>query len=156
MITFDDGYKDVYTNAFPILEQYNFKANLYVITDWVGGSVYVTWDDVLKMHNSNLMEIGSHTSTHQNLASLSDDKIETELKKSKETLESKLSKTINTLAYPYGGHNEAVMNIAKKYYDYALSTNSGKEISNSLHQYELNRYNVYRGCSLQTFKSYVN
>ena len=47
------------------------------------------------------------------------------------------------------------MGIASKYYDFALSTNSGKEISNSLNKYELNRYYIYRGMPIKTFISYV-
>lgn len=156
LITFDDGYKDVYTNAYPILKKYNLKANLYIITDWVGGEVYVNWDDVKTLDASNIMEIGSHTRTHKNLGKLNESEVEYELKGSKEILEKNLNKKINTIAYPYGGHNKMVMNVASKYYAYALSTNSGKEISNNLNKYELNRYYIYRGIAMSTFKSYVN
>ncbi len=156
LITFDDGYKDVYTNAFPILKKYNLKSNLYIITDWVGGEVYVNWDDIKVLDQSSIMEIGSHTRTHKNLGTLKESAVEYELKGSKEILEKNLNKKINTVAYPYGGHNKMVMEVAKKYYDYALSTNSGKEVSNNLNKYELNRYYIYRGMSLSTFKSYIN
>lgn len=155
LITFDDGYKDVYTNAYPILKKYNLKSNLYIITDWVGGEVYVNWDEVKALDASNIMEIGSHTRTHKNLGKLNEKEVEDELKGSKEILEKNLNKKINTLAYPYGGHNKMVMGIASKYYDFALSTNSGKEISNNLNKYELNRYYIYRGMPIKTFISYV-
>lgn len=156
IITFDDGYSDVYQNAYPILKKYNLKGNLYVITDWVGGPVYVNWDMVKEMDKSDFMEIGSHTATHRNLASLSAEKMDMEMKKSKETLEEKLERSVDTIAYPYGGYNNQTLEIAKKYYKYALSTNEGKENSKNLNLLSLNRYYIYRDMTFDTFKKIVN
>lgn len=156
LITFDDGYVDVYENAFPILQENKFKFNFYLISDWIGGSVYVTKDMVLEMNKSQFVEIGSHTATHRNLASLNQKEVDEELKNSKETLEKLLEKKINTIAYPYGGHNNMVMEIASKYYDYALATTTGKEVSDNLKRYELNRYYIKRSMSLDDFIDCVN
>ncbi len=152
IITFDDGYTDVYTNAFPILKKYNLKANIYMISAWINGEVYMTTDMTKEMSASPLIEVGSHTVDHKSLATLSTAQIETELKDSKEALEQMLGTEIKVLAYPKGSYDSRVMNIAKKYYKYALSTNNGKENPSNLNKYALNRIYVYRGTSVEEFK----
>lgn len=113
VITFDDGYNDVYNNAFPILKKYNLKADFYIITDWVGGSVYVTTDMIKEMSLSGLIEIGSHTLNHSSLGSLSEINQDNELKQSKDKLEKLLNKEISTIAYPKGSYNSTTIRLAK-------------------------------------------
>lgn len=152
IITFDDGYLDVYTNAFPILKKYNMKANIYMISAWINGEVYMTTDMTKEMNASPFIEVGSHTVDHKSLAYLTNEQIEQELKQSKEDLESMLNTKIKVLAYPKGSYDNRVINIAKKYYDYALSTNNGMENPEYLNKYTLNRIYVYRGTNLTEFK----
>lgn len=153
ILTFDDGYKDVYTNAFPILQKYNIKANIYMISGWINGDVYMTTDMMKEMANSPLIEIGSHTVNHKALASLSDEEIDNELKNSKSDLEVILNKNIDVIAYPTGSYDSRVLNIAKKYYKYGLSTNKGKENPQKLNTYNLKRIYVYRSYSIEQFKN---
>ncbi len=155
IITFDDGYKGIFENAFPILKKYNLKANLFVITSTIGGGAYVNKEMILEMSNSGMIEIGSHTVNHPALSKLDEKEIEKELRDSKKYLEDLLNKKVNTLAYPYGSFNQNVINISKKYYDYALSTIPGKEIVNNLNDYSLKRINIYRDMSLKTYKKYL-
>ena len=152
VLTFDDGYKDVYTYAFPILQKYNFKSNFYIISDSIGGDVYVTSEMIKNMSNSGLVEIGSHTVSHPLLHTLSKEEIDYELKSSKERLENIIGKEVTSIAYPSGGYNEDVLDIAKKYYKYGISTDWGKEKSNKLNQYKLKRKYVYREYNLERFK----
>lgn len=153
ILTFDDGYTDVYTNAFPILKKYNIKANVYMISGWINGEVYMTTDMTKEMSASPLIEIGSHTVDHKSLATLTSEQIDEELRVSKETLENMLGTSINVLAYPKGSYDSRVMNIAKKYYKYALSTNKGEENPDNLNKYALNRIYVYRGTNITEFKN---
>lgn len=153
IITFDDGYKDVYTNAFPILKKYNLKANVYMISDWIGGDAYMDTDMTKEMSDSLLIEIGSHTVDHKGLASLSSEEIEYELKTSKEHLETMINKPVTVIAYPKGSYDNRVVNTTKKYYTYGLSTNNGKENPDRLNKYTLNRIYVYRGTGLDAFKN---
>ncbi len=152
IITFDDGYQDVYTNAFPILKKYNIKANVYMISGWICGGVYMTEEMTKEMAESPLIEIGSHTVTHKALATLSKSDIEYELSQSKKTLEEMLGKEINVLAYPTGSYDNRVIECAKKYYKYALSTIDGKENPERLNTYTLKRIYVYRKYNIEQFK----
>lgn len=151
IITFDDAYVDVYTNAFPILQTYNFKANIFVITGSIGNNLYMNEEMIKDVDKSNLIEIGSHTISHYKLAEKDEQTIEKELKESKEALEKILNKEINTIAYPSGSFNSTVIEIAKKYYNYGLSTMVGKEQSNNINYFKIKRYYVYREYDLNDF-----
>lgn len=153
IITFDDGYLDVYTNAFPILKKYNIKANVYMISGWIGGDVYMTAEMTKEMANSPLIEIGSHTVDHKALATLSEENIERELSSSKKALEDLTGKKVDVIAYPAGSYDDRVINIAKKYYKYALSTVYGKENPSKLNSYALKRIYVYRKYNMEQFKN---
>lgn len=155
IITFDDGYKDVYTNAFPILQKYNIKANLYMISGWLGGDVYMTAEMTKEMSNSPLIEIGSHTVSHKPLANLSVTEIEYELSESKRTLETLLGKEMKVIAYPTGSFDSRVIEIARKYYQYGLSTIDGKENPNNLNTYSLRRIYVNRNETIEQFKNSI-
>ena len=153
IITFDDGYKDVYTNAYPILQKYKLKANVYMISGWIGGDVYMTSDMTIEMSNSPLIEIGSHTVSHKALANLSNSDIEYEVSESKKTLEAMLNKEVKVIAYPTGSFDERVTSITSKYYQYGLSTIDGKENTSNLNTYTLKRIYVHRNYSLEQFKN---
>ncbi|MFR5856699.1 MAG: polysaccharide deacetylase family protein, partial [Bacilli bacterium] len=151
IITFDDAYIDVYNNAFPILQTYNFKANIFVITGSIGNNLYMNEEMIKDVDKSNLIEIGSHTISHYKLAEKDEQTIEKELKESKEALEKILNKEINTIAYPSGSFNSTVIKIAQKYYSYGLSTLIGKEQSNNINYFKIKRYYVYREYGLNDF-----
>lgn len=151
IITFDDAYIDVYNNAFPILQKNNFKANIFVITGSIGNNLYMNEEMIKTVDASNLIEIGSHTISHYKLAEKDAETIEKELKESKEVLEKILNKEVNTIAYPSGSFNSTVIEIAKKYYSYGLSTLIGKEQSNNINYYTLKRHYIYREYSLNDF-----
>jgi peptidoglycan/xylan/chitin deacetylase (PgdA/CDA1 family) len=63
MLTFDDGYKDNFTNAFPLLQKYGFKGDFAIITSVVGTSEYMSWDDIQNMVKAG-MGISSHSVSH--------------------------------------------------------------------------------------------
>lgn len=152
IITFDDGYQDVYTNALPILKKYNLKANVYIITNSIGKDKYMDAEMIKNTDNSGLMEIGSHTINHYKLAEIDLDLAENEIKESKNILENILNKEIYSIAYPSGSFNESIVNIVKKYYQYGLSTRIGHENANDLNTYSLKRYYVYREYDIEAFK----
>lgn len=152
IITFDDAYVDVYTNALPILKKYDFKANVYVITGSIGADLYMNESMIKEANNSGLIEIGSHTISHYKLGEIDLATAEIEIKGSKEVLENLLNEEIKSIAYPSGSFNQNIIDIVKNYYDYGLSTIYGKENSNKLNTYSLKRYYVYREYSLEDFK----
>ena len=103
LITFDDGWLDNYTKAFPILKEKNIKANIFISCNFIEQKNCMTWNQLIEMKNSGLISFGSHTITHPtDIQTLNDDKILYELKESKQQLEQKLNIKIDSFAYPSG------------------------------------------------------
>lgn len=106
-ITFDDGYRNFYTNAFPTLADYGFRATLFLVSGLIqdqalchNGHEYLTWKEVQELH-ANGTHIGSHTVTHPMLHALSDSQIEYELAHSKQTIEDELGDSVRSFSYPF-------------------------------------------------------
>lgn len=155
-LTFDDGYVDFYTNVLPIIKKYNIKTNLYIITSTTSGGTYVNEAQIKEISNSGLVSIGSHTVSHNALATLNSEQIETELKDSKEYLENLLGKEMQTISYPTGSYNSTVLNIAEKYYKYGITTINGIQSMGNFSKYKIIRKPMYRSSGMNTFKSIVN
>ena len=113
LITFDDGYADNYTNAFPILKYYGMRATIFVIPAFVSKyKNYLTWEELREMESGGIT-IESHTMNHYKLEELPDDEIRSELLNSKLILEENLGHPIEFLAYPTGTYNLHIAGIAK-------------------------------------------
>ncbi|MGD1043827.1 MAG: polysaccharide deacetylase family protein [Bacteroidota bacterium] len=135
ILTFDDGYEDNYTHAFPLLKKYEFSAVIFLVTDKTRRTNF--WDanepQEPLMNNEQIREIslagiefGSHTVTHPNLSQCSPEQIRTELVESKQIIEHLTGKEIISLAYPYGAVNELIKSITAEIgYKYGIATNSG-------------------------------
>ena len=111
-LTFDDGSEYQYSSFFPILEKHNLKGTFYIVTNWIGQNGILNWNHLDKLYSYG-NEIGSHTHTHRNLISLSQEALDFELYTSFMFLQRFGCKT---LAYPYGGYNRQVIDFTKKYY----------------------------------------
>lgn len=129
-ITFDDGYLDNYTHAFPLLKRYGAKATLYLVVDrhdrdWstykkahhASGELMrepkVTDEQVQEMLASGVFELGSHTLTHANLPVLSAEMRQRELSVSRSQLQSLFGVRVDSFAYPFGLFGEADVEAAR-------------------------------------------
>lgn len=107
VITFDDGYRDFYTEAMDILRQCGFTATIYLATDRIRnssarieGADYLTWNEVRELHAHGI-RFGSHTVTHPDLRSLGPDQIEYELGCSRENIEQEIGAAVQEFCYPH-------------------------------------------------------
>jgi peptidoglycan/xylan/chitin deacetylase (PgdA/CDA1 family) len=126
IITFDDGYQDNYSEAFPVLKKYGFKAMFFLVSDTIG--IINKWHDpATEPHQKMLsleqiremqaagMEFGSHTLSHLNLNALNIEAANIQITKSKPVLEEVLGKPVDIFAYPYGAgaYNPRVKQLVK-------------------------------------------
>lgn len=68
LLTFDDGYADFYTLAYPILLQHNFPATLFLPTGLVNNPGYLNWSQISEMSTQNIL-FANHTWSHHSMAS---------------------------------------------------------------------------------------
>mgnify|MGYP006105903715 CR=1 FL=1 len=104
-LTFDDGLSSDYEFVYPILCEMNLKATFFIVTDFVGKSGYLSWENIMEMSNSG-MEIASHSSSHRYMTNLKITDVRDELENSKMKIEENIGKEVCSFAYPYGDCSE--------------------------------------------------
>jgi peptidoglycan/xylan/chitin deacetylase (PgdA/CDA1 family) len=107
VITFDDGFHNFYTNAFPVLNRYGFTATMFLPTAHIGdnrlvfkGKECLSWSEVRELQKQGI-SFGSHTVTHPQLHDCDAQSIRKEIVDSKEMIEEKLGCTVESFSYPY-------------------------------------------------------
>ena len=111
LITFDDGYLNNYTNAFPILQNFSMVASFFIITGLIGQQNRITVPQLHEMAAAG-MSFGSHTVSHRPLAELTDGEPSRELVQSKGVLEDILGRMVDFVAYPCGSYNQDTLQAA--------------------------------------------
>lgn len=124
VLTFDDGYADSYTIAYPVLKSYNFPALIYINPGDMGQRL--TWEQVKEM-NENGFEVASHGYDHKEMADMTNEQQLANIVKAQKALEDKLGiKNNKWFCYPYSSYNAYTLKIAKENGILAATTmNSG-------------------------------
>jgi len=113
IISFDDGWAEQYTVAFPVLKRHGFIGTFFVYTNPLDRKQYLTWVQLQEMSAAG-MDIQAHTLSHPHLRALAPDAAMHEIAESKRILESQLGKRVIALSYPYGEYNDTVVGMVKR------------------------------------------
>jgi peptidoglycan/xylan/chitin deacetylase (PgdA/CDA1 family) len=119
VLTFDDGLKDFYTAAWPVLRQFDFSATVFVPTDYIGDKsrwyadyglapvAMLGWEEIRKLAASGI-DIQSHGCSHRPLSALPPTELEAEVVRSRRVLEAGLGKPVDLFCCPQGADNPRV------------------------------------------------
>jgi len=111
VITFDDGYDDAYTYAFPILKKHHLKGNFMIPTGLVGKLDYMTWEQLQDMKKDSSMSIYNHTVSHASLGGEGREKVLYEIAYANQQLSDHLGMKSTIFTYPYGSFSDVVMQV---------------------------------------------
>lgn len=149
VVTFDDGYSDVYRHAFPLLKEQGLPFTLYLTTgpmehtndfpDWPGAPL--SWDETEEMAESGLMTVGAHTHTHPDLRSVDEAIATYEIEESNRLIEERLGITPRHFTYPKGWWSPTADPLIRRSYDTA-TLGMGGSITAESDPYKLNRIAV--------------
>ncbi len=141
ILTFDDGYEDFYTRAYPILKRYGFSASIFLITDSIGRTndnsdkMPMLTKNQIKALSAEGISFGSHTCSHPRLLRLNTEQIRHELMASKVVLKDEIGLEASFLAYPYGESNPEIREIAMQ---------AGYKVAFGVKTGEPGRFNFWR------------
>lgn len=133
VLTFDDGYENFHSRAFPLLSQYHFPSTVFLVARYVGrdsswdrkdklpAQRLLNWSQVEKLSHS--VEFGSKSLTHRDLTRISGNELREEVEESRTIIQEHIGKSVTLFAYPYGVYNVTVRDMVRKHYDAAVGGN---------------------------------
>lgn len=154
VITFDDGYEDNYTQAFPLLKKYGMKATIFVITDQIGKPGFLTAQQMQEMAGSGLVQFGSHTAGHRKLSDLTGDAVSNEFERSAQAIEAVTGAAPRTVAYPYGNANWKVKLRAARIYRFGYITDGDVGLP-AIRKMSIARCGVTRDMPLEEIEAFT-
>jgi peptidoglycan/xylan/chitin deacetylase (PgdA/CDA1 family) len=154
VLTFDDGYIDMYSNVFPMLKEFGFTGTFFIITAPVdeNNTAYVTWGELRQMAGAG-MSIEAHTKHHQDLRNRKEDYLTDEIQGSVDEIAAHIGQVPRMLAYPSGRYDTETLRVTRKLPVWmAVTTRRGAlQVSNRL--LELPRVRISGDTGMPGFES---
>lgn len=163
VVTIDDGYRSTYEIAYPILRRLGLRATLFVYTDFVGGGLSLTWDQMREMRQSGVIDIQSHSKSHTSLSPNGSEKpgsaysrrVEKEIDIPHRIFAEKFGAANRHFAYPYGDTSEeAITLLQRRSYTLAATVQRGANASFT-HPLLLRRNMVYSDHGLKDLRRFL-
>jgi len=157
ILTFDDGYEDNYTNAYPLLKKYGFVGTFFIVTEPVDKqrAGYMSWAQI-EIMSTGSMEIGAHSYTHPDLRGKSVDYIIWQAVGSQEAIEARIQQPVRFFSYPSGRYDEQLVKVLHSANFWGAVTTETGAYQSSRRPFELRRIRVRGGDTLDTFAWKLN
>lgn len=164
VLTFDDGFADFATNAFPLIHALGWNATVFLPTgkigncaDWKGAAhppqPLMTWSQIGELSQENI-DFGGHSVSHPDLNLLSADDLRREVGDSVAELEQRLGKACKSFAPPYGNSNQLVRGVIGDFCDVSVGTRLAR-VSPSDDRFDLPRIEMHYFRDLGRWRSYL-
>jgi peptidoglycan/xylan/chitin deacetylase (PgdA/CDA1 family) len=152
VLTFDDGYKDAYTQAFPLLERYAFAGTFFLISGPIDheNPDFLSWSQVKEMHAAG-MRFEPHSYDHPDMRNRGFDFVVFQVLAPKEAIEARTGETCRFFAYPSGRYDQFVIDVLRSadYWGAVLTEQGATHSTDDL--FTLSRTRIHGGDDLDTF-----
>jgi len=174
VITFDDGFRNVYDVAYPVLESHGFGATVFLVSgfcgkknDWYGQPEKIPvmdlldWDHITEMASHGI-DFGAHTVNHPDLSGIALHQAVEEIAGSKAEIQEHLGRAVRFFAYPYGSVTRDIMDVVEEHFEGACSTELGFVTLDSsiyslprIEMYYFSRNNFFSWMDSPLFSNYI-
>ncbi len=160
-LTFDDGYRNNYEVAFPLLQRYGIPASIFLTTGLLGQSLtnsegvslpLMTEAQVREMQGSGLIEFFPHGVTHRKLHKLSTTEVEKEITMSRAAVQALTHTAADIFAFPSGRYTDATLDAVRHAGFSAAVTVTGGSIGANAHLLELPRNSIDSSTTFSQFR----
>jgi peptidoglycan/xylan/chitin deacetylase (PgdA/CDA1 family) len=150
VITFDDGFDNFRTHAWPILRHLELPCTLYVPTGFIEGLTRtpltgaeglppISWDALRDLSSDPLLTIGSHSWAHADMRTLPADELRSDLRRSRAILEHRTGRTVDHFCYPQAKWSRRVEREVGATYRTAVIAGGRRNIAGRCHRHRLGR-----------------
>lgn len=153
-VTFDDGYRDNFSVAYPMLCELGIPFTIFVVSDFIrsGDPIYLRPEELRELAADPLVTIGAHGKSHRRLTDLDAREVQAELGESRAYLEDLIGRPVETMSYPHGAVNERVRQaVVEAGYKLAACSQFGSNLADR-DLLELKRTDIWSVDDLNDFK----
>ena len=156
LLTIDDGFSSFYNEAWPYLKKNKIPFILFVSTEPVGKSGYMSWDQIREVEQNDFALIGHHSHTHEYLIDESNDNFINDIEKASNIFQRELGYVPSTFSYPFGEYSEFMRDYISKNFELAFGQHSGV-IDINKEKFELPRFPINENYGeMKRFRSIIN
>jgi peptidoglycan/xylan/chitin deacetylase (PgdA/CDA1 family) len=150
VLTFDDGYRDAYEHAYPLLQERGYTGTVFLVTSFIDqqNPNYVTWEQVAEM-SAGGMSMESHGYTHDEMEGRDREYLIWQMLGSKEAIEARTGETVRFFCYPSGYYDEHAMQVLQELGYWAATTIVFGQEHTSDSLFDLHRVRIHGDYSVE-------